>query len=201
MRSVSEALFGDWDDEQDSVTEPMMPIVFAPRPAIEHPAETPRDSSLRNPSNIPTTPFTPNDEASVTISPAAEIIETEIATGSSTEHEPQGRVGEEHREQASSWRNVPNVVGIILVSVQVLLLLRVVLFLFGVDGSSVWVGWLFAITSIFAKPMRLVLDHIQALQVLGQDSINYLAPLLTILLFGLLSRLLVRFLKTLLQSK
>jgi hypothetical protein len=45
----------------------------------------------------------------------------------------------------------------------------------------------------------LLLDHIQPLAKFGPDVISYVAPLVAILIYGLISRVLVRFLKALLN--
>jgi hypothetical protein len=95
---------------------------------------------------------------------------------------------------------VPTAVGVCFVVVQVLLLARVLLLLFNVNNIAVWVRVFYNLSSIFIWPFRLLLDHIQALTPLRPELVNYVAPLAAILIYGLISRILVRFLKALLNS-
>jgi hypothetical protein len=95
---------------------------------------------------------------------------------------------------------LPVIVTIIFVAVQLLLLVRFVLQLFISPGNTLWVNLIYALSSIFILPFRLLLQSIALPIPLGTELLNPLAILLAILIYGLLSRLLVRFLKALLNS-
>jgi hypothetical protein len=95
---------------------------------------------------------------------------------------------------------IPTVVGVCFVVIQVLLLVRVLLLLFTIGSNTAWARILLTPGGAFAFPMRLLLEHIQVVAQLGAGVIMYLAPLLSILIYGLISRFLVRFLKALLNA-
>jgi len=91
--------------------------------------------------------------------------------------------------------SLPLFVGLFFVAVQLLLLVRFGLKLFALAGSSPWVSLIYAISSIFVLPFRLFLQN-----VLPFSNVVELYTLVAILVYGLLSRFLVRFLKALLRS-
>jgi hypothetical protein len=95
----------------------------------------------------------------------------------------------------------PVLVGLFFVLVQLLLLVRVVLQLLGQPGSILWVGLIYNISSLFVLPLRLLLENVNVPLIAGTDLYNYLLILFAILLYGLISRILVRFLKALLNSR
>ena len=84
---------------------------------------------------------------------------------------------------------------------QLILLARVVLFLFGVPASNMLLELLYAGGALLAWPLRLLLEHLHLPAQIGGDLINYLAALMAILMYGVLARILVRFLKALLNSR
>jgi len=92
-------------------------------------------------------------------------------------------------------------VGLLFVLVQLLLLVRVVLLLLGQPSSIWWVGLIYSISSVFVLPFRLLLQNVNVPLIAGTELYNYLLVLLAILLYGLISRILVRFLKALLHSR
>ena len=85
--------------------------------------------------------------------------------------------------------------------VQLLLLVRVVLQFLGQPGNIWWVGLIYNVSSVCVLPLRLLLDNVNVPLIAGTELYNYLLILLAILLYGLISRILVRFLKALLHSR
>jgi len=90
----------------------------------------------------------------------------------------------------------PLLVGLFFVAVQLLLLIRFVLRGFDLPGTTPWVGAVYAISNVFVQPFNILLPKI-TLPLPGNLEVY---TLLAILLYGLLSRILVRFLKALLYS-
>ncbi len=91
--------------------------------------------------------------------------------------------------------SLPLLVGIFFVLVQLLLLTRFVLVLLAFPASTTWVGTIYTFSSIFVLPFRLLLQSFAP----ALPSSVELYTLLAILIYGLLSRILVRFLKALLR--
>ena len=145
----------EYNDELDSPTEPMLPVVLAPHTPAPSPAEPVRPDDL----NVPTTPAQPR------------------------------------------YSYVPGFVGVCFVTVQVLLLVRVILLLFAIGDNALWARVLLTAGGVFAFPIRLLLDRIQVVSQFGPQGIDYLAPLLAILCYGVMARFLVRFLKAFLNSR
>ncbi len=83
---------------------------------------------------------------------------------------------------------------------QLILLVRVLLLLFGVSASNVLVELVYAGGTLLAWPLRLLLEQVHLPAQIGGDLLNYLAALVAILVYGVLARILVRFLKALLNS-
>lgn len=96
---------------------------------------------------------------------------------------------------------VPIVVGIVFVCVQVVLLARVVLMLFGVDSSISWTAWLYVLSGGFAWPFKLLIERLPVPAQIAPEVVSYVSPLLAILVYGFLSRIMVRFLKAFLNSR
>ena len=100
--------------------------------------------------------------------------------------------------QRRSWRSsLPLFVEMFLVVVQLLLLVRFVLKLIGLNGGTPWVGVVYALSGVFVLPFRLLLQNIAV----PIPTAFEIYTLLAILMYGLLSRLLARFLKALLRSR
>ena len=97
--------------------------------------------------------------------------------------------------------SIPIVVGALFVVAQLILLVRVVLLLFGVPASNILVELVYAGGTLLAWPLRLLLEHLPFAAQIGADLIGYLAALMAILVYGVLARVLVRFLKALLNSR
>ena len=109
-----------------------------------------------------------------------------------------GEVGNTRRTTPKAQqRFLPVLVGLCIVLIQLLLLVRFCLLLLGFSANIAWVGIIFTLSSIFVLPFRLLLQSFTARLPLPR-SIE-LFTLLAILIYGLLSRILVRLLKALLR--
>jgi hypothetical protein len=106
------------------------------------------------------------------------------------------------KRRTSPRRSVfPAVVGLFFVLIQLLLLVRVALQFLGQSGNLWWVGLIYNISNVFVLPLRLLLQNVNVPVIAGTDLYNYLLFLVAILIYGLISRILVRFLKALLHSR
>jgi hypothetical protein len=89
----------------------------------------------------------------------------------------------------------------LFVAAQLILLLRVILLLFGVPASNLLLELVYAGGALLAWPLRLLIEHLHLPAQIGADLIGYAAALIAILVYGVLARVLVRFLKALLNSR
>jgi hypothetical protein len=200
MRSANNNFQEGHDDDLDSPTEPMMRIVLAPH----LPPSSPFQSDISSAQTAPLQAVAPLAPAPVTPAPYPVLPPVTHLNGSSPGEVNgsampvmPGRVARvaPHRSM------VPDIVGVCFVAVQVLLLARVVLLLFNVGSNPLWAQVCYTASSVFALPFRTLFEHIQPVAQLGSGVIAYLAPLVAILVYGLISRILVRFLKALLNSR
>lgn len=93
---------------------------------------------------------------------------------------------------------IPLFVGTFFVALQLLLLVRFALKLlgpYGLNGSVPWVALIYAVSNLFVLPFRLILHNVSLPIPISLE----LYTLLAILAYGLLSRILVRFLKAILR--
>lgn len=95
----------------------------------------------------------------------------------------------------------PAFVGLFFVAVELLLLLRLVFPLLGASASNVWVALVYTISTIFMLPFRLLLENVKIPLLYGTELYYDLLIVFALLMYGLLSRVLVRFLKALLNSR
>lgn len=95
----------------------------------------------------------------------------------------------------------PSFVGAFFVLVQVLLLTRFMLQLFAQPHSAKWVQIVYSASSIFVQPFLLLLRNVTLPAAVGKELYISLVILIAILIYGLLSRILVRFFKALLNSR
>ena len=95
----------------------------------------------------------------------------------------------------------PVFVGFFFVIVQLLLLLRLVFLLFGVSNNNPWIGLVYIISAVFALPFRLLLGNVKIPVIYGTELYGDLIIIFALLMYGLISRILVRFLKALLHSR
>jgi hypothetical protein len=89
-------------------------------------------------------------------------------------------------------------VGVFFVAVQFLLLISFIARLMSLSSYQQWLQGIYGVSSIFLLPFRLLFEHITLPFSLTVGVEVY--TLLAILVYGLLSRLLVRLLKVLLRS-
>ncbi len=95
----------------------------------------------------------------------------------------------------------PAFVGFFLVIVQLLLLLRLVFLLFGLSNNNPWIGLVYTISAVFELPFRLLLENVKIPIIYGTELYSDLIVIFALLMYGLISRILVRFLKALLHSR
>ncbi len=199
-------------DEHDQPTEPALPVVLPPvSPTIPNgvptianeyiPAPQPHDhpfpyqdvpygnspyaaSATPVYPVLPPTPYNGNDRRPPGGAVPGYPVGSDTARGNANTPTSRARRS-----------SLPLLVGIFFVLVQLLLLTRFVLILLAFPASTTWVGTIYAFSSIFVLPFRLFL---QSFAPAFPSSIE-LYTLLAILIYGLLSRILVRFLKALLH--
>lgn len=94
---------------------------------------------------------------------------------------------------------IPGLVGLFFLLVQLTLLVRVVCMLFNVQNTTLWLTLLFATSDLFVQPARWLAANINVSILAGTQLLVFLEFLLAALAYGILSRLLVRFLKVLLN--
>jgi hypothetical protein len=173
MRKLQEAPFEDFD-EHNQPTEPMSAIILSPRPVA-----------------------TPQPQVYPVLPPSPIVSRNGRPAGGAPPFAASPLAQPTYPRRSS----IPLIVGVFFVAVQLLLLVRVILLLFGIPGSTMWVALLYALSALFALPFRLLLEHVSLPVLIGAELTNYLASLLAVLVYGLLARILVRFLKALLHSR
>ena len=173
MQKTRKAPFEDFD-EHDQPTEPMSAIILSPH-----------------------SPETPSSQIYPVLPPSPLRSRNGRPAGGAPTPGPGAPIQPVYPRRSS----IPLLVGVFFVVVQLVLLARVMLLLFGVPGNTLWIELVYAFSSVFAWPFRLLLEHVSWPVPIGAELTNYLALLLGVLGYGLLSRILVRFLKALLHSR
>lgn len=197
----------DEPDEHSAPTEPLLSVVEETVPGSEIP---PSEKLLPAPSPYEQ-PFPhqqaqdatqlqgPSSPPSVTVypvlPPASTIQQGYRPAGSATPLPPQKSMG----SVRSGRSPIPLSVGMFFVAVQFLLLISFIARINGLAASQQWLGIIYGISSIFLLPFRLLFEHVILPFSLTIGVEVY--TLLAILVYGLLSRLLVRLLKVLLRSR
>jgi hypothetical protein len=200
-------------DEHDAPTEPMMPIYPSPSAfTVSNDAATVEGQGIPMPipherpfpyqdmpQNVAPAPFGAAPVYPV-LPPAPKNTKKgkRPAGGAIPDYpvQPAGIVGtpganqSQHRPSA-----LPALVGLFFVMVQLLLLLRFVLRLLNFSGNVLWTGIIYAISGIFVLPFRLLLENIN----FPTPNTLEIYTLIAILVYGLLSRLIVRLLKIILR--
>lgn len=197
-------------DEHDQPTEPSLPVVLPPiSPTIPYgvptvaneyiPVPQPHDRPFpyqdvaygNPPYAAPATPVYP------VLPPTPEMGNGRRPPGGAIPGYPIGSDRGNASVSTSRARrsSLPLLVGIFFVLVQLLLLTRFVLILLAFPASTTWVGNIYTLSSIFVLPFRVLLQSFAP----ALPSSVELYTLLAILIYGLLSRILVRFLKALLH--
>jgi hypothetical protein len=95
----------------------------------------------------------------------------------------------------------PILVGLFFVAVELFLLLRLVFLLVGLTDNTIWVGLVNTISTVFLLPFLLLLENVKIPLLYGTELYFDLLIVFALFVYGLLSRVLVRFLKALLNSR
>ena len=175
-------------DEHDQPTEPMMPIVIAPfAPTQANGNAQPAAYPYLQPA--PTKKKRRNDQR-----PPGGALVSPISSVSPVYPVLPARPAKQARPRQSS---IPAFVGLLFVMVQLLLLVRFMLKLLSIPGNAGWVSIIYAVSGLFVFPFRLLLQNLALSLPVSVEVFTLLA----ILVYGLFSRILVRFLKALLNSR
>ncbi len=217
MRKLTEPPSEDFDDH-NSPTEPMSAIILSPRSVPSYSIGAGNGVAGYNQQTIPAPlppemPFPQNGQPGVpyayqpqTAGVYPVLPPSPIANGNGGGRPPGGAAPSAQRARSFSstprHSSFPTFVGVLFVLAQLILLVRVVLLLFGVSSASnIVVELLYACGALLAWPLHVILTHLNLPAQIGGDLINYLAALIAILLYGVSGRILVRFLKALLNSR
>lgn len=214
MRNVSEPPIEDFD-EHDSPTEPMSAIILSPYSVA---SSSPGGGNGIGGYGVPTIPapqppevpfphhgrpaapsvFLPETPGVYPVLPASPL-----KNGNGRPPGGADVAGEKVRPVRAQPRqsSIPTVVGALFVVAQLILLVRVVLLLFGVPASNILVELVYGGGALLAWPLRLLLELLHLPAQIEGDLIGYIAALIAILVYGVLARVLVRFLKALLNSR
>jgi len=217
MRKLSEPPSEDFDDH-NAPTEPMSAIILSPRSVPTYsigggngvvgynqptiPAPLPPEIPFpQNGQPGPSYAYAPEASHVYPVLPPAPAVH-----GNGGSRPPGGAApfAERAKPFSSNPRrsSFPTFVGMLFVLAQLILLVRVVLLLFSVSSASnIGVELLYASGALLAWPLHVLLDHLNLPTQIGGDLINYLAALIAILLYGVVARILVRFLKAVLNSR
>jgi hypothetical protein len=95
----------------------------------------------------------------------------------------------------------PVLVGLFFVAVELFLLLRLVFLLVGLTDNNGWVGLVNTISTVFLLPFMLLLENVKIPLLYGTELYSDLLIVFALFVYGLLSRVLVRFLKAVLNSR
>lgn len=184
-------------DEHDEPTEPIplvdtLPVV-PPQQGLTLPAPPPPNQATPNPPGpaIPAQPSPQQPYPYVPPSPATQ-------QGPAQENGEKIKSGGAGKPTRSSGRRSlkPLLPGFFFITVQLLLLLRFFLKITGLMADQWWVGVIMGVSEVFVSPFRALLLQV-SLQLPAQVEVY---TLLAVLVYGLISRLLVRLLKIILKS-
>jgi hypothetical protein len=199
-------------DEHDQPTEPALPVVLPPlSPTIPYGVPTvaneniPAPSPHERPFPYQDVPYSNSAYPPYAVPSGAPVYPVLPPVPHSQGGRPPGGAAPGYPVGAGSnaptigsrarRSSLPLLVGMFFVLVQLLLLVRFILMLLTFPASTTWVGTIYTLSSVFVLPFRLPLQSVAP----GLPSSIELYTLLAILIYGLLSRLLVRFLKALLR--
>lgn len=123
---------------------------------------------------------------------------------------PEGNYGEQDRRGSSAYRQqrvrrsrrspVPGLIGILFVLAQMILLGRVLCMFFSVNPTTPWLSLLFAASDLLVWPASRLAANLNFPLLQGTQLLLSLEFLLSILAYGLVSRLVVRLLKMILNA-
>ncbi|MGI9062029.1 MAG: hypothetical protein ACR2H5_26030 [Ktedonobacteraceae bacterium] len=200
-------------DEHNAPTEPMMPIYPSPS-AFTVPNDAPTVDGQGIPMPIPHERPFPYQDMQQNVAPAPFVVPAApvypvlppALKNAKKGKRPAGGAVPAYPVQpadankpASQTQHRPSafpaLVGLFFVLVQLLLLVRFVLRLLNLSGNVPWTGIIYAISGIFVLPFRLLLANIN----FPIPNTLEIYTLIAILVYGLLSRLIVRLLKAILR--
>ncbi len=209
MRKPPETQFDDFD-EHNQPTEPMSAIILSPHSAPTYTIGATNGAAGYPQGGIPAPlppelPFPQNGQVYQSETPQVYPVLPPSPVMNGSGRPPGGAAPSGVRGRSLPLyprrSSFPTFVGVLFLLVQLVLLARVVLLLFGVSASNIGVELVYAGGGLFAWPFRLLLEHLNLPAQIGGDLISYLAALIAILAYGLFARILVRFLKALLHSR
>jgi hypothetical protein len=204
-------------DEHDQPTEPMMPVWISPPSAngVNETLATSKAGERALPGQVlpvrpayrspemgtpvyPVLPPAPSKSKKGT-RPSGGALPTPVSPASSSYPVRPGKPNSSAEMAPVQPRRspFPVFVGMFFVAVQLLLLVRFVLKLLGLTGNEAWVGLIYSISNIFILPFYVLFQSMN----LPLANAFEIYTLLAILLYGFFSRILVRFLKALLNSR
>jgi hypothetical protein len=183
-------------DEHDEPTEPL--------PLVDTVPIVPPQQGLTLPAPPPATPVAPNQpgQAIPAQQPSPPQPYPYVPPPPATQQGPaqengekikSGGAGKPIRDRRSFKPLLP---GFFFITVQILLLLRFFLKITGLMADQWWVGVVMGVSEVFVSPFRALLLQV-SLQLPAQVEVY---TLLAVLVYGLISRLLVRLLKIILRS-
>ena len=175
-------------DEHDQPTEPMMPVVIAPF------APTQVNGSTQSPAYPYLPPAPVKKKKQNGQRPAGGAAASPLPPTSSAYPVYPVLPAKEAQARQSP---LPALVGLFFVGVQLLLLVRFMLKLLSVSGNAKWLSLVYDVSDFFVFPFRILLQN----TALSLSVSVEIYTLLAILVYGLFSRILVRFLKALLNSR
>ncbi len=196
-------------DEHDEPTEPMHYIGASPFDAT---VSTPDDEVIPFPQpheqpfpqqQVPVTPhyplspgYPPGTGLYPYLPPASVVSSGNRPAGGITPVQPRNVNGS--GQPAKARRSLlPVSVGMFFIAVQVLLLIRFVLKLLGFSFGTSWVDAVYGISNVFVLPFRLIFLQSGISNVLNVE----IYTLLAILVYGVISRIVVRILKALVNTR
>lgn len=183
-------------DEHDEPTEPLplvdtLPIA-PPQQSLTLPAPPPAKQAAPNQPGQPAPaqkPSPPQPYPYAPLSPATQ-------QGPAQENGEKIKAGGADKPVRGRRSLKPLLPGFFFISVQLLLLLRFFLKMTGLMADQWWVGVVMGVSEVFVSPFRALLLQV-SLQLPAQVEVY---TLLAVLVYGLISRLLVRLLKIILRS-
>ncbi|MDQ2715526.1 MAG: hypothetical protein M3Z08_11515 [Chloroflexota bacterium] len=188
--------FGEIDDH-DMPTEPMAQVIFSPVATTSPIGEgipMPQPPARPFPWQDARSPFPPPAMMRPSETSVYPVLPPLPVTGA--RDRPAGgagpvRITQPHRSA------VPMLVGLFFLAVQILLLVRFILDVLGLQRTALWMNVVYEVSSAFLLPFRLLLQSVTLPFSIGVG----LYTVLAILIYGLFSRILVRLLKAFLHAR
>jgi len=217
MRRQQPDNFGEMD-EHDSPTEPMAQVILSPYSsttsysndvngalpggaAFPAPAQQPFPQQSTPNYAQPGTFYRPPEAQVYPVLPPISSVSNGRPAGGAAPIQNGSALPTRLKSAQPHRSTIPLWVGVFLVAVQLLLLIRFVLQLISYSTNALWASLIYSVSSVFILPFRALLYSLTSSLSIDMDLLNLLAILFAILMYGLLSRILVRFLKALLHSR